>query len=391
MDSLPFLLLAGAVLITFFGAGMTSLKIRIPSVLVYILLGIVLAGQFSHNESIHIAAEIGIVFLFFIVGLEFPLIRMMDVGRRIWPAGLLDVGLNLGVTMLLAMLLGLDVLSAFIIGSVAYATSSSITVKLMEEQKRLANPESEFILGLLIFEDLVAPLLVTFLVATHGGEEMTLGFAGMLTLKIVLFVLGAMAIAYFGFRRMNMFMAKNIQKDFMPLFAAGIALGYAGLALWLGLSEILGAFLAGVMLSETGKSHDLEQLFIPLRNIMLPFFFFWFGTTVHLGEGVPMPLLLGVCVLWGIVGKVLTGYYGGRISGLSPKIAARAGLSLTQRGEFSAIIASMAAPQLRVFSGVYVIVTAMAGVFLFQKAPHYAGRFKQWTKQRQARVTKQQT
>lgn len=389
MDNLPFLLLAGAVLITFFGAGMTSLKIRIPSVLVYILLGIVLAGQFSHNESIHIAAEIGIVFLFFIVGLEFPLIRMMDVGRRIWPAGLLDVGLNLGITMLLAMLLGLDPMAAFVIGSVAYATSSSITVKLMEEQKRLANPESEFILGLLIFEDLVAPLLVTFLAATHGGGEMTLGFAAILTLKIVLFVLGAMAIAYFGFRRMNMFMAKNIQKDFMPLFAAGIALGYAGLALWLGLSEILGAFLAGVMLSETGKSHDLEQLFIPLRNIMLPFFFFWFGTTVHLGEGVPMPLLLGVCVFWGIVGKVLTGYYGGRISGLSPKIAARAGLSLTQRGEFSAIIASMAAPQLRVFSGVYVIVTAMAGVFLFQKAPDFASRFNKWKKSRQGKVLKQ--
>ncbi len=384
MDSLPFLLLAGAVLITFFGACLTSLKIRVPSVLLYILLGVVVAGHFSHNEHIHIAAEIGIVFLFFIVGLEFPLIRMMDVGRRIWPAGLLDVGLNLGITMLLAMLLGLDPMAAFIIGSVAYATSSSITVKLLEEQKRLANPESEFILGLLIFEDLVAPLLVTFLVATHGGEEMTLGFAGMLTLKIVLFVIGAMAIAYFGFRRMNLFVARNIQRDFMPLFAAGIALGYAGVALWLGLSEILGAFLAGVMLSETGKAHDLEQLFIPLRDIMLPFFFFWFGTTVHFGEGVPMPLLLGLCVLWAIVGKVLTGYYGGRISGLSPKIAARAGLSLTSRGEFSAIIASMAAPQLRVFSGIYVIVTAMIGVFLFQKAPDFASRFNKWKKRRQA-------
>ncbi len=389
MDSLPFLLLAGAVLITFFGACVTSLRIKVPSVLIYILLGIVMAGFFSHNEHIHIAAEIGIVFLFFIVGLEFPLIRMMDVGRRIWPAGLLDVILNLGGAMLLALLLGLDPMAGFIIGSVAYATSSSISVKLLEDEKRLANPEAEFILGLLIFEDLVAPLLVTFIAASSAGGEMTLGFTAGLVLKITLFVAGAVVIAYYGFRRMHLFIAKNIQKDFMPLFAAGIALGYAGLALWLGLSEILGAFLAGVMLSETGKAHDLEQLFIPLRNIMLPFFFFWFGTTVHLGEGVPMPLLLGLCVVWAVVGKILTGYYGGRISGLSPKIAARAGLSMVQRGEFSAIIASMAAPQLRIFSGVYVILTAMIGVFCFQKAPDYANRFHEWKKRRQAKAQKQ--
>lgn len=384
MDSLPFLLLAGIVLITFFGASLTSMRIRVPSVLVYILLGIALAGQFSHSSHIHKAAEIGIVFLFFIVGLEFPLIRMMDVGRRIWPAGLLDVVLNFGVPMAFATWLGLDPLSGFIIGSVGYATSSSITVKLLEEQKRLANPESEFILGLLIFEDLVAPLLVTFIAATQGGGAMTAGFAGMLTLKIVLFVAGAMLIAYYGFRRMAVFVGRHIQKDFMPLFAAGIALGYAGLALWLGLSEILGAFLAGVMLSETGKAHDLEQLFIPLRNIMLPFFFFWFGTTVSLGQGVPMPFVLGLCVVWAVAGKLLTGYFGGRISGLTPKIAARAGLSLVARGEFSAIIASLAAPQLRIFSGVYVIVTAMIGVFLFQKAPAYANRLHEWKKRRRA-------
>jgi CPA2 family monovalent cation:H+ antiporter-2 len=389
MDSLPFLLLAGIVLITFFGASLTSMRIKVPSVLVYILLGIVLAGQFSHSSHIHEAAEIGIVFLFFIVGLEFPLTRMMDVGRRIWPAGLLDVVLNFGVPMAFATWLGLDPLSGFIIGSVGYATSSSITVKLLEEQKRLANPESEFILGLLIFEDLVAPLLVTFIAATQGGGAMTAGFAGLLTLKIVLFVAGAMLIAYYGFRRLAVFVGRHIQKDFMPLFAAGIALGYAGLALWLGLSEILGAFLAGVMLSETGKAHDLEQLFIPLRNIMLPFFFFWFGTTVSLGEGVPMPLLLCLCVAWAVAGKLLTGYFGGRISGLTPKIAARAGLSLISRGEFSAIIASLAAPQLRIFSGVYVIITAMIGVFFFQKAPTYANRLHEWKKRRKATKTDQ--
>jgi CPA2 family monovalent cation:H+ antiporter-2 len=355
---------------------------RIPAVLTYIALGVLVSGLIGDNPHIHTIAEVGIVFLFFIVGMEFPMARMMEIGRRIWPAGILDVVLNLGVVTVAALLVGLDPLTAFIIGSVAYATSSSISVKLLEEQKRLANPEAEFILALLIFEDLVAPVLVSVLAGIKGSGAVDAVFLLILFFKILLLMSGAILIGYFTFRRLGTFIARHLERDFMPLMAAGIALGYAGLALALGLSEILGAFLAGMMLSETGRSQDVEHLFLPIRDVTLPFFFFWFGTTIKLGEGVPLVGFLVFCVFWAVAGKIITGYVGGRFFGLSPKVSIRGGISLVARGEFSAIIASLAGSGLRVFGGIYVVLTAFIGVVLFQQAPWLATRFHEWKKGR---------
>lgn len=377
MEQWPFLLMGGVILMMFFGISYASPKLRLPSVLVYIIAGIVLAGLITQKEALHNVAEIGIVLLFFLLGLEFPLARMMEIAKRVWPAGLMDVVLNLGLGLVIALAFNLDLMAAFLIGSVVYATSSSITAKMLEEKKRLANPEAEFILALLIFEDLVAPILVSFIAGVYSGADITGQFLGLLFLKIILLTAGAIIIGYYGFSKLGSFMEKYLEKDFMPLLAVGIALGYAGLALALGLSEVLGAFLAGVMLSETGKAKELEHMILPLRNLTLPFFFFWFGTSISFGEGIPMVGLLIVLIAWSIVGKILVGYYGGRLYGLTPKVALRSGFSLGQRGEFSAIIAAMAPPQLRVFSGIYILATAFIGVYLFNKAPELAKNINQ--------------
>ncbi|RJR20215.1 MAG: cation:proton antiporter, partial [Desulfobacteraceae bacterium] len=319
-----------------------------------------------------LAAEIGIVLLFFILGLEFPLERMVEVSKRVAPAGLMDVLINLGGAMGLGILFGLAPMSAFTLGAVCYATSSSITAKMLEEQKRLANPEAEFILALLIFEDLISPLLVSFIAEAATGDEMTAASAGLLMGKILLLVAGAVAMGHYGFKKLNSFISRHIQKEFMPLLTIGVALLYAGIAMSMGLSEILGAFLAGVMLSESGKSSDLEHLILPVRDVTLPFFFFWFGTTISLGEGIPMVWLLILVLIWSAAGKILVGYAGGLMFGLTPKISCRAGFSLVSRGEFSAIIASLAPSQMRVISGIFILASAFVGVYLFQKAPAVA-------------------
>ena len=379
MDNIPLLLLEGLMLFSFFAISFASQKFRLPSVLLYIVLGTVVSSLFLKSELIHIAAEIGIVLLFFILGLEFPLARMITLSKRIWPAGFLDVALNLGGAMVIALLFGLNTISAFIVGSIAYATSSSITAKMLDEKKRLANPETEFILALLIFEDLVAPILVSFIASVHGGDEVSASFMGILILKIIVLVAGAILMGHYAFKRLSNFIAKYIEADFIPLMAVGMALGYAGLAIALGLSEILGAFMAGVMLSETGRSAEIEHLLLPVRDLTVPFFFFWFGTTIQLGQGLPFIGMMIALVLLALLGKIVTAYLGSQWFGLSPKVSVRAGFSMLQRGEFSAIIASLSAPQLRLFSGVYILITAFVGVYLFGRAPDIANWYqKRW-------------
>lgn len=203
-----------------------------------------------------------------------------------------------------------------------YGTSSSITAKILETSKRMANPESEFLLGLLIFEDLVAPIAVAILVSLTSGTGITGLSFFLIVLKIVGLIVGAVVIGNLIFSRLGGFVDRYLSQDVFILLVVGIALSYGGLALLLNLSEVLGAFLAGIILAEVKRTEVLEHLVLQVRDLFLPLFFFYFGTTIAFGGGVPMlPLLISyslVCycknhyrifwskVLWTIKKSVFT-------------------------------------------------------------------------------------
>jgi monovalent cation:H+ antiporter-2, CPA2 family len=371
----PVLFIAGAVFILLFAVGFIGMKARIPGVVLYILLGIGLGGHFSGNDLLYLAGEIGIVLLFFMLGMEFPVRRLAGIAKKVAPAGTLDLVLNLFLTMGICMIFGLDWITAFLMGGVVYTTSSSITAKILESAKRMANPESEFLLGLLIFEDIVAPLAVAVLVGLTAGTAMTGLTFGVIIGKIIFLIIGAVIIGHLIFSRLGGFVDRYISQDIFILLMVGIALSYGGLALMLGLSEVLGAFLAGIILAEMRRTEHLEHAVLPIRDLFLPLFFFYFGTTITIGDGVPMVFLLVTLLIWSIVAKIITGYYGGRLYGLSKKVSLRAGLSFTQRGEFSVIIATMATDTIRVLSGVFILSSAMFGILLFEMAPKITNAF----------------
>lgn len=319
-------------------------------------------------------SEIGIVILFFLLGLEFNLKRLGGIARKIWPAGLLDVFLNLGVVTFIGIWYGLDPFYAFLLGGVAYATSSSITAKLLGDTGRMANRESEFILGILIFEDLVAPIVVAIIIGLSTGEPMTLFDSGILVIKIFGITVAAIILGKTVFKKFDQFLNKIHDEDFKIALFIGIALSYGGLALWLGLSEVLGAFLAGMMLSDVERIERVEQTVHPIQNLVLPIFFVYFGTTIQFVNGVPMLPLLAILVFWSIAGKMLVGIIGGKLYGLSPRVSFRAGLSLCSRGEFSVIIASIATGVFKIFSGIYIVLLALIGMLLFTRAPQMTNK-----------------
>ncbi|TCT19056.1 transporter (CPA2 family) [Melghiribacillus thermohalophilus] len=374
MEQFPILLGAGIVLLFVFWFGFLSLKMKMPNVILYILLGIILAKWISHHEILHFASEIGIVILFFLLGLEFKLKRLGGIARKIWPAGLLDVFLNLGVVTFIGIWYGLDPFYAFLLGGVAYATSSSITAKLLGDTGRMANRESEFILGILIFEDLVAPIVVAIIIGLSTGEPMTLFDSGILVIKIFGITVAAIILGKTVFKKFDQFLNKIHDEDFKIALFIGIALSYGGLALWLGLSEVLGAFLAGMMLSDVERIERVEQTVHPIQNLVLPIFFVYFGTTIQFVNGVPMLPLLAILVFWSIAGKMLVGIIGGKLYGLSPRVSFRAGLSLCSRGEFSVIIASIATGVFKIFSGIYIVLLALIGMLLFTRAPQMTNK-----------------
>ncbi|MGP4070515.1 cation:proton antiporter [Halobacillus sp. B29] len=364
----PALLGAGLILLFIFYLGFLSLKIKVPNVILYILLGIILADFLHDSELLHFASEIGIVLLFFILGLEFNVNRLGGIAKKIWPSGLLDVSLSLGVTTGIALLFNLDLFSSFLIGGITYATSSSITAKLLDDRGRMANTETEFMLAILIFEDLVAPIVVAILFGVSSGESFTSLTFILLVGKILGLAALAIILSKTLFKRFETFLDRIDDEDFKIALLVGIALSFGGLALLLGLSEVLGAFLAGMMLAEIGKIEKVEQTVYPVRDLMLPTFFIYFGTTIELGDGVPMVGLLISILVWSVFSKILLGVLGGPLYGLSKRVSLRAGLSMCARGEFSVVIASTAVGVLKVFSGLYIVIAAFVGMLLFEQA-----------------------
>lgn len=371
-----FLLLLGLAWLLFFGLALVSRRTRFPTVLLLMVAGALVGKMVGEMESLHWLSQVGIVFLFFLLGLDFPLKRVGQVSRKIWPAGLLDVGLNLGGAVGLVLALGHPPKLAFLLGVVAYATSSAITIQMLEEAKRLTYPEAEFMLALLIFEDLIGPFMVSLLAALLAASSATSWSWLTLLFKLAFLTGAATLIGGAVFRKLRGFMERYLETDLMPLLVAGVAVGYAGLSTALGLSEVLGAFLAGIMVAEVLSSNRLEHTLQPVKSLTLPFFFFSFGTMVTFEADIkPLLPLLGSLVLWSLAAKALVGFYGGRSYGLSRRAALRAALSLGPRGEFSAIAAALALPPWPAFVAAYIICTTVAGAWLFYRAPVWAKRF----------------
>lgn len=343
-----------------------------PLLLGYILLGLIFSGFLSGDNSylLNIVAQTGIILLFFFIGLKFSIYHLINMLRKIWHAGVLDLLLNFVVSFLLAYLFGVGFIGALILAGVTYSTSSSITLKMLDETGRSRKAESDFKLALLLFEDVFAPFIISVLLALSIHREITAYELIVVLAKTVLLTGAALIIARYGFSRLEMFVKRYSEASFIPFLVLAVAFFTAGIAVYLGLSKLLGAFLAGVMLSETSGSRDFKEIILPLKNIMMPFFSFWYGTSITLKAGVIYPGLLIMLIVWGFVGKFLVGWYGGRKYGLSKKSSLRSGFSLMQRGEFSIIVATLAGPGLLTFSGIYIVITIILGVFAFFKA-HY--------------------
>lgn len=363
------LLFAGIIVLGMFLFGWMSLRVKIPDVIPFILFGLALSSLLADNHLLEFAGEVGIVLLFFVLGMEFPISELLKIARRIYKAGILDIILSFGVSAGLALLFQYDWITAILVGGITYATSSSITTKLMQSNKRMDAEESNFILGLLIFEDLAAPVLIAILISVTSGEDVTLGTVGSSLLLVVMFTAAALFISIFVFRRLKRFISGYANEDFFSYFMLGLSLTLAGLALYLNLSEVLGAFLAGIMIAESGKVKKVDGLMIQYRSLFLPFFFFYFGTTITFEDGFPAPALMITLLVWSIAAKILVGWAGGIMYGIDKEAALRAGFSLTQRGEFSIIIAALTTGPIKTFSSIFILISATIGFILFQKAP----------------------
>jgi CPA2 family monovalent cation:H+ antiporter-2 len=173
-------------------------------------------------------------------------------------------------------------------------------------------------------------------------------------------------------------------REFFLLFTFALLIGMSAVSHWLGLSEAIGALMAGVILSDTSARHELEERFLSFRDIFGALFFFVFGLSIDVEALGSVGLLIALAVVLSVVGKLGGTYAAGRVGGFTPRQSLNAGAALVARGEFTVILAQVAATNpaisasakrdLVAIAGLYVLCTAVIGVLLMKESKRIGRR-----------------
>jgi monovalent cation:H+ antiporter-2, CPA2 family len=334
-------LLASAVL-----AVALSRSLRLPPIVGYLAVGVALgphaAGLFSNRDELRHLADFGVVFLMFSIGLEFSLARLVAMRRIVFGFGLAQVALTLALALAGTLLAGYGWQTGVAIGAVAAMSSTAIVSKLLAERGALDTPHGREVIGVLLFQDLaVVPLLVLLPALDQSGDRLGLAVAialGKAALALAIVVLAGPRLmrAWLGTvarRRSNELFVLNV------LFVILLLAFLTGLA---GLSLVLGAFLAGMLISETEYRFQVEEDIKPFRDVLLGLFFITVGAMLdwRLIAAAPGLVVLFVALLVGGKFALIAGL--SRAFGAAPGTALRTALALAQAGEFGFVLLPLA-------------------------------------------------
>lgn len=320
-----------------------SHRIRLPGIVGLLIAGVTIGphglGMMSTTHEVEVMAEIGVVLLLFTIGIEFSLTRLFRIRRLVLLGGSLQVGASIGATWLIGIALGLPTTTAVFVGFMVAMSSTAIVLQTLQERGEIEAPHGRAALGLLIFQDVaIVPLmlLAPLLAGTGGalGESLAL-LAAKLVGVVVLVFLGSRYLVPWILERV----AEVRSRELFVLCGVAICLAVAWLTSSLGLSLGLGAFLAGLIISESNYSHQTLGGILPFRDVFTSLFFVSIGMLLDLGFVVEHPVnvilaFIGLIVLkFLVVGAVML------IVGYPKRAAVLTAIAICQAGEFSFLLA----------------------------------------------------
>jgi monovalent cation:H+ antiporter-2, CPA2 family len=334
------------------------------------------------NDATDLISRIGIALLLFFLGLEFSLERLTQARRFTLVGGAIDLAVAGGGALVLALLLLGPSAEAVILAGLLYVSSSAVITRALFDFRRLANPETDLILGVLVFEDIAIALFLGVAAALASGGGASAGdvaVTAVIAIAVVVAFLAASRVAPRVFDRL----APRLEREQLLFAVLAIVIGAGAVAEMAGLSEAIGALLAGVLLSGSRLRDEIEEQLLGLRDFAAGVFFFSFGLTVDLGDTGKVWTWLVAAIPLAVGTKLAAGYLAGRSTGLSKQRSLTTGASLIPRGEFTIILAQLAAAgvaldadfrgRIGAFAGVFVLATTVIGV-LFMKDTRRIGR-----------------
>ncbi len=343
-------------------------RLGLPTIPFFIVAGILFGPQtpgivvLEDPEELHLLAMLGLVLLLFHLGIEFSVQELLSGGRRLLWAGGSYIVLNFGAGLALGWALGWGTREIFVIAGMIGTSSTAIVTKLILDLRRVANPETGMILGIIVVEDVFIAFYLALLQPIFGEQDA----AGEVILSIATafaFLLGLFAMARWGARLVRPFLA-TADAELTIVVTVGFGVFVAGFAHSAGASDAVGALLAGMVVAGTGIGPRVERLLVPLRDVFAAIFFFWFGLTIAPSDMGAIAPAVAVAVLVTLAFNVIAGVVAARIYRFGRIEAANTALMLVSRGEFELILASLAVAagldgRVAPFAALYVLVLSI--------------------------------
>ena len=372
-------------------------KLRLSNVPFLILIGMAVgphAPQFSvfdfrFIESAPLIAfmgRIGVLFLLFYLGLESNVTRLIQAGRSIFLGGTMYLVINFTAGLAFAWLTGFSPTETLIIAGITTISSSAIVAKILFDYRRTANPETELILGITMYEDVFLAVYLSLISGiVLSGATSLIGVLSSAGLALG-FIVGLIILGRWATPLLNRLFRISSNEVFVFVAFACLFL-LAGVGEIIHVAEAIGALLLGLILGETEHCGRLERLVIPFRDFFGGIFFFSFGLTVDpFSLGGAVWLAIGAAFL-SLFGVVLAGQLAGRSAGLSGATSFTVGLTLLGRGEFSIIVAKLAQsggmlPLIQPFAALYVLILATFAPLLAKESDRIYNFFGKFLRRR---------
>jgi CPA2 family monovalent cation:H+ antiporter-2 len=360
-DLATVMLVAGGVTVLFH-------RLRQPVVLGYIIAGVIIGPHtppyalVNQQETIHVLAELGIVFLMFSLGLEFSLRKLRHVGATAFVAALLEIVVMLALGWGIGRLFGWSVMDSLFLGALVSISSTTIIVKALAELGKTKERFAQLVFGILIVEDLLGILMIALLsgIAMTGTlEPLQVLEAGG---RLAAFLVVALVLGLLFVPRLLRWVAGFHRDEMLLVTVLALCFGGSLLAVQLGYSIALGAFTIGAVIAESRELGRIEQLTAPIRDMFAAVFFVAIGLLIDPRLLVEHAAPIALITLAVVAGKVLTCTTGTLLAGHDLRTSLLVGMSLAQIGEFSFIIAALG-ETLRVTSAfLYPVAVAVSAL-----------------------------
>jgi len=319
-------------------------KIKLPSIIGFLITGIII-GPFGLKliqdiDGIQLMAEIGVAFLLFTIGIEIRLSRFLKHLSEILLTGGLQILCTFIVGMIIGLTIQLSISQSIFIGFILVHSSSALILKILKDRDDEASPQGRISIGIILFQDMmVVPmmLLIPFLARESGPDALMIAWKLVKSILIIVVILVA---ARYVIPRVLERLVNTNMRDVLVIASVVITMGIAGITESLGLSLAIGAFLAGLALSDTDFTHQITSNISPFRDVFLSVFFVAFGMILNLDflRENPGYIILISLIIIGIKATIVFGLV--KLLKYPLRVALLSGVLLSQIGEFSFVLAS---------------------------------------------------